>query len=176
MADLSTFLTSSICGAVTGAGVTYFLTLRRAKLQTLLDLHREFNSPEFSDVRQRAHKFLRSNSTTLFPDLDGLPEAWAAYAVSRFYQRLWLLVQHRQVPRKHVGRLFGEVFFLWFYGHFERQLVPTDWQSARDVEALKHWFDARCSDLAPRWRDRALTDIERILQRVQSASDEKSTA
>lgn len=153
-------ITGAIIGALTGTGITLYITRARIRSQLLLDLHRDFNGIDFCAARNEAHKLLQKYPIKNVQEVEILEGGSNVFVVVRFYQRLWMLVNNKLIPTKFVGALFGEVFYLWYYDHFQERLLPLQWQVARDVESLKAWFEKKCpaSDTSL-WADRAKRDI-----------------
>ncbi|MFL6259970.1 MAG: hypothetical protein ACJ76Y_09685 [Thermoanaerobaculia bacterium] len=153
-------ISGTILVALISTGITLYITRARIRAQILLDLYRDFNSLEFCGARNEAHKFLQQHPDKNIHQAETLAGGHHVFAVVRFYQRLWLLINNKLIPTKFVGRLFGEVFYLWYYDHFEDRLLPLQWQIARNIESLKGWFEENCSvNETKLWTERAKRDI-----------------
>jgi len=146
-----------LLGVIIGSASSWLLVWRQHQLSTVLDLHREFNSGQLARSRHVASKLVAQNPAKTYLELyqklsvEDMADVWA---VVYFYQRLWLLVKHRQIQRKYVPELFAENFYYWLTVSYESQLMPLDLPVARQVAAFRNWMDRRTTELErQQWRE-----------------------
>lgn len=140
------------------------------RLQTVIDLHREWNSAEVYASRNLAGKLVRNHLTlTIFELEKKVPYEQAAHlwVVVSFFQRLSFLVQHEKTHRDMTIQLFGELFISWWKLSFEKQLIPTQCEARDHVLALKTWLFANTTE---QQRSSWLQRTERELAQAEESS------
>ncbi|WP_143175302.1 hypothetical protein [Cryptosporangium aurantiacum] len=137
-------VSSALFGTLVGASLTWLISRHQQKLYFTLDLHREFNSADMVEVRYSAGRLLEKHPEKSLRELTdkyiGTPELHDIWKIILFYQRLWIVVQHRRVIRKEIPPLFGEIFDWWYVQAFERQLLPLDNKLSRDISDFHSWL------------------------------------
>lgn len=107
-----------LIGVGLGAIAAWRAQIAAGKWNLLLELHREFNSEAMIISRSKALEFLKENPNKTFSEIDDVSvldrDALPLWKVMRFYDRLGLVAKHKQVERKRVRDLFGEVFVWWY--------------------------------------------------------------
>jgi hypothetical protein len=133
-----------LVGALVGGALAWAIEIRR-RVEVTLALFSEFHTPTMLNTRH-----LAADKADAHPGLDfgalrvqqgraGMQEIWAVQA---FYQKLWLLMQHRQVENDLVPDLFGDRFAWWVQSHYAKRLFVLDTSQARDIEELWHWMES----------------------------------
>ena len=151
-----------LLGTVIGGVISWYANVNRGRTQTAWEMHREWNSEPMNRARSKADKLLVKYPGLRLDKLyDTVPseESDPLWMVENFHQRLWLAIEHNCIDKKLVPRLFGELF-VWFYTvAYETLLLPVDWPSCKDIQALKEWMDdnADPADLKV-WTQRAIKD------------------
>lgn len=134
------------------------------RVQTAVELHREWNSEVLYHSRTSAGKLVRR-----FPELsyfeieDQVPyeEASHIWVVVGFFQRLEFLARQGKLESEMVRELFGELFIWWWVVSFSTQLERCDCDARIQMTRLKDWFYALTSgkQRAP-WLERANRDLQ----------------
>ncbi|NJK54215.1 MAG: hypothetical protein HC936_18155 [Leptolyngbyaceae cyanobacterium SU_3_3] len=179
---------ANLFGTIVGATLAFWFALRQLTIQskevhkkalvdTTFELHREFNSSEMSEARNRADKIFKQYPTPVTLDAleENFPEVEARpiYLVIRFYQRLWLAIKNKRVDTKLIPELFGEIFYWWFVNYLEPQVMPVGWQICSDIQDLKNWFDENSDQIMYRvWLDRALLEKQKRVANVSAAGEQ----
>lgn len=161
-----------VVGGLAGVGIGVVLQQRSNRVRAALDLHAEFNNAEFSHARPRAAILLKENPAATFGNITAVSPIDAPYAwlVVRFYQRLWISIKYRYVAPALIPELFGNIFFWWFYLHFETKLLPLDYETSRHIADLKKWFDDHVDELTRlEWKEQAFRDSESDLALAANA-------
>lgn len=128
---------------IVGAIITNHFFLRRGRSNLTFDLHKEFNSNEFSKIRRLADELSEKNPTTGYRNISKIEDekSIALFTLMRFYQRLWVAIKFKKVQRKMIPRLFGEIFIYWYYMSFKNNLIDkTDWEIRNDIQELYEWM------------------------------------
>ena len=140
-----------------------------ARWSRTMDFHREFNT-EIGKSRTEAFRFVKKNWGISFVaiterddlDLSSMP----LFDVMHFYQRLWVVIRHRQISKKPTVDLFGEIFVWWFVVVFRQQLLSSNWQAAGDILALYCWFERATSKATwTQWNARHESEYQQLRQR-----------
>jgi hypothetical protein len=148
MADVMVNIVSALFGTLVGAALAWLGGRQRHKLSLTLEMHREFNSPAMLAVRYRAGALLEANHALDLRELQAalgktaLVDVWR---IIRFYERLWLAIKKRRIPRREVPGLFGEIFDWWYLQSFRRQLLPLGIRVSKDIAAMHDWILMRTS-------------------------------
>jgi hypothetical protein len=146
-------LVTGLIGTIVGATIAWLAARRTERLKTAFDMHREFNSPEMTQSRNRAGVIVRKHRSLSFDDLRRTlspEETQYVWNVMYFYQRLSLAIKYRSIHKRYVGEMFGENFIWWYLKSYQQQLVPLNWQAGKDVQSLEEWLNGRVEDV--QWR------------------------
>ncbi len=112
-----------------------------------MDLHREFSSERLGKSRSEALAFLKKHWDMSFDEISDTPslalEAVPLFEIVYFYERLWVLVNFKQVSVSAIPDLFGEIFLWWYTVSFRQQLLRCDWKSSQDIESLYLWLKSK---------------------------------
>lgn len=149
---------AGLIGTVVGAVVSWYSSERRSKIQNTVDLHREWQSDDMTAIRLKADRLVRENTGIhlLQLELDGDPTAYAnVLRVLNFFQRLWMLLKHKQLTNYLVPELFGSYIVWWNVNCFEAG-IPSKWVIRQDWLSLYAWLEANSSvETFGRWKDNA---------------------
>jgi len=138
-------IVSGLVGVVAGAVVSWFVNIRKQRLQNTLELQREWQGESMAVVRMRADRLVRDHPgrSLLDMELQETPESYSnILRLLTFYQRLYMLVRYRQVTTKLVPELFGREFIWWHVNCF-RDRLPEAWIMRRDWIALHDWLQRK---------------------------------
>jgi hypothetical protein len=153
---------AAISGALVGvlgtacvSSILFYFTRKEAKWTATTGLYADFNSQDMSEARNKAVQFLRTRLEKDYGSLDyemhQLDEISKTTTehlkVMRFYQRLFVLQSTNRLVDKALFELFASVFGWWWGFSFEKQLCPTEWQAARQLERLCEFFEAKAVSL-----------------------------
>lgn len=138
------------------------------RLQTVIDLHREWNSGSIYSSRTIAGKLIREYpDLTIFEIEEQAPSERAAHiwVVIGFFQRLSFLVENDRLHKKMTLELFAELFVWWWVLCFEKQLAPCECDARDRMLTLKTWIyeNTSCQQRAP-WEHRASKDLAEAVQ------------
>jgi hypothetical protein len=142
--DVMINLVVGLIGALVGGLITWAIEIRRRRVEATLSLYGEFNTHEMIEIRHLAAEMADSYPNGDFRELRenhgrvAMKEIWV---VENYFQRLWLLIQHRQVDRRLIPDLFGDRLAWWVHHHYESRLFMLDTAYARDIEALWRWME-----------------------------------
>jgi len=159
-----------ILGVLLGSLISWVTSDRHSKIQTTLELHREFSSGDVLLSRNTAGrilvKYLDKPLVQFSASLE--PEEYShIWNIIHFYQRLWVSIKHKQVVSSMIPDLFGEVFMRWYIPYFETMLVPLSWSSSKKIKELRDWFESNSSqDDFREWIRLARQDREVVMQRA----------
>jgi hypothetical protein len=149
---------AGLIGTIVGAVVSWYSSERRSKIQNTVDLHREWQSDDMTAIRLRADRLVRENTGMhlLQMELDADPTAYAnVLRVLNFFQRLWMLLKHRQLTNYLVPELFGSYIVWWNVNCFEAG-IPSKWVLRQDWLSLYAWLEANSSaGTFGQWKDTA---------------------
>src|SRR5258708_22995167 len=152
---------SGLLGVIVGGTRSWLLVRRQHQLTMTLDLHREFKSGQMATSRHAAAKLVLEHHTKTYLELyqqlkpEQMQDIWN---VVYFYERLWLLINHRHIRKDYVKELFADIFYYWLTISFQSQLVPIETHSARNIASLRDWMDRHTTDEErQRWREAATT-------------------
>jgi hypothetical protein len=130
-------------GTIVGGVVTWVIGVRQRRLVLVLQMHRDFNSAEMVEIRHQASEFLESHPGLSLRELRA-QHGWSlmkdVWSVQFFYQRLWLLIQYRQVDPHLVSALFGDILSWWVQRYFLGLLFPLETEQAKHIEQLWVWI------------------------------------
>ncbi|WP_425258466.1 hypothetical protein ACPOLB_23480 [Rubrivivax sp. RP6-9] len=133
------------------------------RVQTVIELHREWNSETIYQSRTSAGKLVR-----LFPDSsyfeieEEVPYERASHiwVVVGFFQRLAFLSKHGRLHVEMVRELFAELFVWWWVVSFATQLDRCDCDARTQMIDLKDWFDSITTpEQRMPWLERANRDL-----------------
>lgn len=132
-------------------------------INTVVDLHREWNSESIYRSRTHAGVLVRRYPSLTILEIeerDESEEGVHLWIVIGFFLRLSFLIQHEKIHREMAIELFGELFVWWWVVSFERQLAPVDWDARDRILFLKGWIYANTTEgrRAP-WIHRAERDL-----------------
>lgn len=161
-----------ILGTLLGSFIAWITSDRHTKMQTTLELHREFNSGEVLKSRRPADRvfaqYMDKTYDQFSPSLD--PEEYShIWNVINFYQRLWVAIKHKQLVSSMVPDLFGEVFMRWYIPYFEKMIVPypRGWSTGNNIRELKIWFEKNADKASfGKWVELGRQDRENIMKRI----------
>ncbi len=140
------------------------------RVQTAVELHREWNSEGLYQSRTSAGKLVRR-----FPELsyfeieNDVPyeEASHIWVVVGFFQRLEFLARHGKLDSEMVRELFGELFIWWWVVSFSTQLERCDCDARAQMMRLKDWFYALTSEKQRTpWLERANRDLQKAREQA----------
>lgn len=156
-----------LLGAAIGAWAAWWSGIYASRWSRTLDMHREFNSERLSESRSKAFKFLREHWGLSFTEIAAKPEldleSVPLWDVMRFYQRLAVAVKHKQVIRRVVPDLFGEIFLWWYLICFRQQLQGTKWVAAKDIETLYWWMNKKADRASwSEWNERHENELNQL--------------
>lgn len=159
MTDTQVSAAVGLLGAALGAGAAWWVAVSLARWTRTMDLHREFNSERLSLARSQSFAFLKKHWGMPFGDIASRDEydleSIPLWEVMYFYQRLWTLVDHRQIVVRVVPELFGEIFIWWYVVVFRQQLQSANWKAAEDIANLYKWMRVHArSDRLLIWTER----------------------
>lgn len=133
------------------------------RLQTVLELHREWNSETIYRARTSAGKLVRKFPDASYFEIEDMvpyEEASDIWVVVGFFQRLGFLTQHKKVENDMIRELFGELFYWWWVVSFSIQLDRCDCDARVQMIKLKQWFDAATTEQhRASWLYRANRDL-----------------
>ncbi len=138
------------------AFTAWFLTALRNQTDLAFALHREFNTKEMFEARNKADDFLASQISDIPLDQlykkPFLEEIQNVLLIIRFYERLWLAIDQSQLNKKLVPKLFGEVFYWWLICCFDKQLLSSkckwyEMEAAKNIRDLRDWMDKNTEKL-----------------------------
>jgi hypothetical protein len=166
MDELSSILLSSglgFFGTLVGAGIAWWVTDRATNTQTTFELYHEFSSEPLLTSRHKAQNtpslFDKNANITLDQMFGSLSADERAHIwnIIHFYEKLYLLIKHKQCNTKFVPELFGEVFHWWYLNCFEAKLAPIrDREASIRMRELKSWLEKKTKqEEIVRWIERA---------------------
>jgi hypothetical protein len=157
-----------LLGTLLGALIAWRVAVRIARQNLTFEMHKEFNGKEMSEHRVRAQNFVLQHRSRTFAEIsstekvDDLVPIWN---VMRFYHRLAVVVRHRRVSHKLVPELFGGVFVWWYEVCYRTMLLPTGWESAREIDWLYGWLKKRASKAQwERWQQVPMAELAKALK------------
>jgi hypothetical protein len=154
--------------SLAGAAIAWWTGVQANRWNRTLELHREFNTEAISKSRTAAWAFIRGHSGKTFKQIAEDPTldtaALPLWDVMRFYQRLAIVTKHRQVVRKQIPDLFGEIFVWWHEISFRTMLAPTGWVAWKDINWLYEWMKKEVGSNDPnsawcKWHNQASGDM-----------------
>lgn len=147
-----------------GITLTLIINRRQNKIKETFELYKEFNSESMKRNRNKAYKLLLNNPQKKYDEISdelSAEETNPLWHVMGFYQKLWVLIEHKQVSRKLIPRLFGELFIWWYIFSFKENLVPIKWDVSKDMEALAVWLKGKTSPIDyKRWEKRVNEEMK----------------
>jgi hypothetical protein len=144
---------ASFVGVFVGASLTRRSADRQRRLTVTFDLHRELHGAEMMRARHAAAELVERHADKDYRELLGAPGMSDLHQVIYFFQRLWLAIELGAVQEEYTARLFGDTFSWWYDTTFQRMLVPTQTEMARDIEALHGWLVNHSTEAQQqRWR------------------------
>jgi hypothetical protein len=161
-------LCGAIIGSIVGSVATWRVTSYRDRSQFTYEFHREINDEKMMVHRVAAGEIMAARAQedlgVLLDDIPG--ELLSVWAITGFYDRLYYAIKFKQLDHKLVGPLFGELFCFWYFGFFERQLVPVGWDISWTMKDLMETL----SDLTPpqkweTWVAEGKRDAERKIKK-----------
>lgn len=142
------------------------------RIQTVIDLHREWNSSSIYGSRTISGTLVRE-----FPELSVfaiekmVPYEKAAHiwVVIGFFQRLSFLAEHDRLHKKMTIELFAELFVWWWVISFEKQLIPCECDARDRMLTLKSWVYENTTEKQRRpWELRAEKDLAEAIQEANA--------
>lgn len=138
------------------------------RVQTAVELHREWNSEGLYQSRTSAGKLVRRFPAASYFEIEAqvpYEEASHIWVVVGFFQRLEFLARHGKLESVMVKELFGELFVWWWVVSFANQLEGCDCDARVQMRRLRDWFFALTTEQqrAP-WIDRANRDLRQALE------------
>ena len=112
------------------------------RVQTTIDLHKEWNSASLYGSRTLSSRIVRSHSELSIFEIEKMvayEQAAHIWIVIGFFQRLSFFVQHDKAHKEMVVELFGELFVWWWTVCYETQLMPCDCDARGRIFVLKDW-------------------------------------
>ncbi|HEX8318860.1 hypothetical protein [Longimicrobium sp.] len=136
--DTTSNLISGFGGAILGVLATVWFERSNARKTMAFDLHRELNQESMMKARMDAQATLAAYSDYHLGELirevpDELHSVWV---ISGFYDRLRIALDHRLVDSRFVSPLFGSLFCFFYFGFFEDQLLPAEWDISKNMNKL----------------------------------------
>lgn len=134
------------------------------RIQTAVELHREWNGEVLYRSRTSAGKLVRQfPESSYFEIEEQVPyeDASHIWVVVGFFQRLEFLARHGKLESQMVRELFGELFVWWWVVSFATQLERCDCDDRIQMARLKAWFFALTTEAqrSP-WIERANRDLQ----------------
>lgn len=134
------------------------------RIQTAVELHREWNSEVLYHSRTTAGTLVREFPELSFFEIEekvANERASHIWVVVGFFQRLEFLARHGKLESDMVRELFAELFLWWWIVSFSTQLEQCDCDARLQMMRLKDWFFALTSEKqrAP-WIERANRDLQ----------------
>lgn len=155
-----------LLGTLLGALVAWRVAVRIARQNLTFEMHKEFNGKEMSEHRVRAQSFVRQHRSRNFDEISStekVEDLVPVWNVMRFYHRLAVVVRHRRVSHALAPELFGGVFVWWYEVCYRAMLLPTGWESAREIEWLYGWMKKRANNSQwERWQEVAKAELARL--------------
>ncbi|MCA2220016.1 hypothetical protein [Nonomuraea aurantiaca] len=143
-------------GVFVGVWLTYWLTVNQRHLAMTFELHKELHGPEMIRARYTCADILMENPGLTYDELDqhlGYSTMGDLRQIIYFFQRLWLSIEHGEIRKKYVCRLFGDTYSWWYKTTLEANLVPNGSEVAKDLEALWNWMNKNSTSEQRRiWR------------------------
>lgn len=175
------FIPIQIQAALLSAFIAWWISSRRNKTELAFDLHREFNNKEMYDARIKADKFIfaKQENRELLTVMYGNDEydsegVQSLLLVIKFYERLWLVIDNRQVNIELLPELFGKIFYGWYISSFEEQLIPTNWESAKRIKKLKEWIDLKANESErTAWKEESEKEKTEKLEKAKAIQDDR---
>ena len=116
-----------ISGGIGGAVVRYILEVRRTKYEYVIKLHREWWSPEFSQMRSEVYKIVKSfNSSNSRTEADIFlhhveegtllqhPSGHSFVQIAFFFADINACLEKKLIDAGFTYRLFGASQYFWF--------------------------------------------------------------
>ena len=184
-AELIFTFISNLFGTIIGGLLAYLIALSQFRIQsnseakqrridTAFDFHRELVSVELTQARGEANKLFTNYITAR--DLDdfysSLPadEKRPIQMVLSFFRRLQLAVEYNRVDKDLVRELLSGEFLEWYHKWFDH-IVPTRWDSRKQMDKLHEWIKQELSNTEYEWRRRdALESRNKLLSRTNSGN------
>jgi len=133
----------SIIGAVAGALIPLWISIRREKRTFTLALIAQFDSHPMYAIRSGAWAIIRKYPHVSF-DADKIhaaPECNNLWALVGFYKVLGILVKENRADKHLVLEAFGQTFIWWYYASFEHDLLPVGSRWSDLIEPIKYLHD-----------------------------------
>lgn len=142
------------------------------RIQTVIDLHREWNSGALYASRTLAGKLVRDYpALTIFQIENEVPYDQAAHfwVVTGFFQRLAFLAEHDKLHKQMALELFAELFVWWWILSYEKQLMPCECDARDRIFVLKKWIYGNTTEAqrAP-WVRRAEQDLQNAIEQSKT--------
>lgn len=159
-----------LLGTLLGAGISWFVSDRHAKMQTTFDLHREFYFGDVLKSRKPGDKVLAKYLDKTYDQFSSSlePEEYIhIWNTINFYQRLWVAIEHKQVVTKLMPDLFGEVLIRWYILYFEKMFVPLTLTSSKRLKKLRIWLEKNSEqDTFKEWVRLARKERQDMMERM----------
>jgi hypothetical protein len=136
---------TTVLGVLVGGGLSWLATIRRDRLTTAFDMHRELHGTELLMARYQAGAAVRRHQGRTYLELEqelGPQAAHDLRLVVHFFERLWLAIEHGTIAEKYVPRLFGDTFYWWYAASFRHQFVPLSSEVGLNIQRLWEWLEA----------------------------------
>lgn len=96
---------------------------------------------------------------------DDLHSVWV---MTGFYDRLLVAIEHKQIKKQVIAPLFGELFCFFYFGFFDRQLVPIHWDISRKMSDLMLYFKSQVDNAEwERWVENAKFDSQAVINEMR---------
>ena len=140
-----------ITGSVTllAAFIVYYITRRQSRIDTTINLHKEYYSFTFAAYRYKAERFFRYHydrdwSQTDPYKLDDPEGALEGYSeVLRFFHRFAVMYDWKRIDKKLASSLFSREVGYWFGRAFEPMLPRDDWWTKPMIVGLTNKLPRR---------------------------------
>ncbi len=106
---------SAILGALLAGAIRYGATRRERRISVTIELHAEFHTPVFAEMRIRAHAALTREGggvAAVYPRVD-IAEKQAIYAVLHYFERVALLARCGVIERNLLRRFLRQYVGWW---------------------------------------------------------------
>jgi hypothetical protein len=160
-------------GAAIGGWVSWKITRKQIqtavdqkKLENTFNMHKEFFGESMNHSRTQAGKLICKYPDTSLEKIDtdvSSNESVHLWIVLGFYQRLSLMIKHKQIIEPYIPDLFGALFTWYWVNCFESNL-PHTWDSYPTIKESRDWLEeySKKADLIE-WQRMAQKDKERNL-------------
>ena len=162
-------IVSGLISLTIGIAITVRINRRQEKRREAFNMFKEFKSEDMKNNANLAYKLILKHPNKNYDIISNeLPpnETNPLWTLIGFYQYLWILIDEKQINRRLVPRLFGELIVWWYYFSFKENLLPVDWDTSKDIKKLFNWIkkNSKSKDFQNWKRQIELRQSKRIVQ------------